>query len=50
MYILKFIIGILVINLLTILLVHALIASFDPTLYGKYLQTMDNSRYEFLDR
>jgi hypothetical protein len=40
---------VLAINLLTILTVHALVATFNPTLYGKYLQTMDGSRYEFLE-
>jgi len=49
MYILKFLMFVLAINLLTVLLVHALVASFNPTLYGKYLQTMDDSRYAYVD-
>ena len=49
MIFLKFAMGILVINLLTILTVHALVASFNPSLYGKYLQTMDDSRYEYME-
>jgi hypothetical protein len=50
MYIVKFVMFVLAINLLTVLLVHALVASFNPTLYGKYLQTMDDSRYEYIER
>jgi hypothetical protein len=50
MIFLKFIIGVMVINLLSIFTIHALVASFNPTLYGKYLQTMDDSRYEYIER
>ena len=46
----KILISILVTILMTVLLVHVLVASFDPALYGKYLQTMDDSRYEYIDR
>lgn len=49
MYIVKFVMFVLAINLLTVLLVHALVASFNPTLYGKYLQAMDDSRYEYAE-
>jgi len=49
MYILKFLMFVLAINLLTVLLVHALVASFNPTLYEKYLQTMNDSRYKYVE-
>jgi hypothetical protein len=45
MIILKLTAYILAVILLFIFTAHAVIATIDPTLYGKYLQTMDNSRY-----
>jgi hypothetical protein len=37
---------VLAIIILFIFAVHAIVATLDPMMYGKYLQIMDNSRYD----
>jgi hypothetical protein len=39
----------LIVSLLVLLFAHVLVAMCFPTPYGRWLQAIDNGRYEFLD-
>lgn len=47
---LNFIVTLLFAIVLIFLLIHASVATFSPVTYGKFLQKIDNSRYEYIDR